>query len=505
MEQKIKNEKIKINKPIRLIEFFAGYGSQALSLKYLGVPFESWRICEWTVKSIQAYKDIHFGNDNTDYVSSNNMDQSQVENYLLKLGISNNYNELMTLKQIHSKGFTWQKQVLNNIIATHNLVNIQRVKAKHLNIIDTSSYTYILTYSFPCQDLSIAGNRKGMSDTSTRSGMLWEVERILKELYDQDIHIPILLMENVPQVHNKNNINDFNKWTSSLESMGYRNYWQDLNAKDYGIPQNRNRCFMVSIYGDYEYTFPQKKQLQLRLKDMLEDNVDEKYYLSQKMLNCFLSDGTEKYRRKERFIGNLTRKNKDTANCITTRAGSRPTDNYIVERLLKEELCDKLINEGLVKEDNVDESYYLNEEKIKNTIFKSIDGVIIPEATKKGYSIAYDGDGVYTNRPHQKRGCVQKGMIQTIKTQCNDIGVVVKKNTENYIEGEEKGKIDIDCQAYNDLRIRKLTPRECGRLMGVLDNDITIMEKNQSNSSLYHLFGDSIVVNVLMCIFKEML
>lgn len=279
-------EKIKINKPIRLIEFFAGYGSQALSLKYLGVPFESWKICEWAVKSIQAYKDIHFGNDTTDYVSSNNMNQSQVENYLFKLGISNNYNDPMTLKQIQSKGFAWQKKVLNNIISTHNLVNIQRVKAKHLNIIDTNIYDYILCYSFPCQDLSLAGNRKGMSDTSTRSGMLWEVERILKELYDQDIHIPILLMENVPQVHSKTNINDFNKWTSSLEQMGYKNYFQDLNAKDYGIPQNRNRCFMVSIYDDYKYSFPEKIQLKLRLKDMLENNVDESYYLSQEKIKA---------------------------------------------------------------------------------------------------------------------------------------------------------------------------------------------------------------------------
>ena len=123
-----------------------------------------------------------------------------------------------------------------------------------------------------------------MSDTSTRSGLLWEVERILTECKQIGTMPQILLMENVPQVHSLDNMPDFHKWQVRLEELGYKNYWQDLIATDYGIPQTRNRCFMVSILGDYSYTFPKPIPLKLKLKDMLENNVDEKYYLSDKQI-----------------------------------------------------------------------------------------------------------------------------------------------------------------------------------------------------------------------------
>ena len=121
--------------------------------------------------------------------------------------------------------------------------------------------------------------------SGTRSGLLWEVERLLDEC---NPNLPqVLLMENVPQVIGKNNIKDFQLWRRKLESLGYSNYVQLLNSKDYGIPQNRNRCFMVSILGDYHYEFPRKQKLELRLKDMLEEKVDEKYYLSDAMVEYF--------------------------------------------------------------------------------------------------------------------------------------------------------------------------------------------------------------------------
>ena len=181
-----------------------------------------------------------------------------------------------------------------------------------------------------CQDLSLAGLGKGFKDTSTRSGMLWEVERILKECKNKP---QILLMENVPQIHQVDggNMDNFYKWQLSLESMGYKNYWQDLIATDYGIPQTRNRCFMVSILGDYSYTFPKPIPLKLKLKDLLEDNVDEKYYLSDKMLKCFTSETKGKYPRKERFEQSLNKVNKgETANTITTLEGNRDTSTFIL-------------------------------------------------------------------------------------------------------------------------------------------------------------------------------
>ena len=438
--------KYKITKPIRLVEFFAGYGSQALALKYLGAPFEHWKICEWAVKSIKAYKDIHFENDNKDY--SKDLTKDEIIEYLCNKGISANYNEPMFKLQIQRLKEETIRAIYNDIQATHNLVNIQQVKGKDLDIVDTNKYDYILTYSFPCQDLSLAGKGKGMSDTSTRSGMLWEVERILTECYELGTMPQILLMENVPQVHSQDNLEDFNKWKLRLEELGYKNYFQDLIATDYGIPQTRNRCFMISILGDYSYIFPKPISLKLKLKDMLEDNIDEKYYLSDKMLNCFMSESeNSKFPRKERFMQTFNTTNeKGIAATITTAAGTRATDNYVKESNMKTELCNNLIKEGKVKENDVIRHSYTTSRM--------------------------NGD---------MKDLKQNNLSPTLDTRCDCLGVV------------------------NNMRIRKLTPKECFRLMGVKDEDYEKCAKHQSDSSLYHLAGDSIVVNVLIAIFKELL
>lgn len=222
--------KFKIDKPIRLIELFAGIGSQAAALRNLGADFTHYKVVEWDKYAMASYNAVH----GTNFETS----------------------------------------------------DIQKIHADDLGITETDKYCYIMTYSFPCQDLSLAGNLKGMQKGSgTRSGLLWEVERLLDECKE----LPqVLLMENVPQVIGKKNIKDFQSWRSKLESLGYSNFVQLLNAKDYGIPQNRNRCFMVSILGNYHYTFPKKQKLKLKLKDMLEDKVDEKYYLSDETVKNFV-------------------------------------------------------------------------------------------------------------------------------------------------------------------------------------------------------------------------
>lgn len=224
-----------IDKPIRLIELFAGIGSQAKALERIGADFEHYRVCEFDKYAIASYNAIH----GTNFETS----------------------------------------------------DITQITAKDLGIVDTDKYCYIMTYSFPCQDLSLAGKQKGMAKgENTRSGLLWEVERLLNECTE----LPqILLMENVTQVHGKKNIEHFNEWIEFLESKGYSNYWKDLNSKNFGIPQNRNRTFMVSVLGNYTYEFPQEFPLELRLKDMLEDSVDEKFYLSDKIIQ-FFNENTKK-------------------------------------------------------------------------------------------------------------------------------------------------------------------------------------------------------------------
>lgn len=276
------------DKPIRLIELFAGYGSQALALKYLGVPFEHYRISEWAVKSIQAYKDMHFGEDKSDY--SKDMTVEQIREWLYGK-ISADYNTPMTEQQIKRLSEKQARTIYNNMQATRNLGSITQIEAEDLAVFDADKFCYIMTYSFPCQDLSLAGQGKGMSKGgSTRSGLLWEVERLLGEMSERP---QILLMENVPQVVGSTGIKDFAQWIARLEEFGYKNYWQLINAKDYGIPQNRNRCFMISILGDYYYSFPKKHGLKYRLKDFLDKKVEDKYYLSDKTVEMFVRHTAE--------------------------------------------------------------------------------------------------------------------------------------------------------------------------------------------------------------------
>lgn len=226
------------DKPIRLIELFGGIGSQALALSKLGVNFEHYRLVEFDKYAVASYN------------------------------------------AIHSTNFT--------------PTDITKTQGKDLGIVDTDKFCYLMTYSFPCQDLSVAGKQKGMSKGSgTRSGLLWEVERLLNETE----HLPqLLLMENVPQVHSKKNKGDFENWIRFLENKGYSNYWQDLNAKDYGVAQNRNRCFMVSILGNYCFCFPKPHPLTKRMVDYLEDSVDEKYYIdnekSSALIKKLIDNGT---------------------------------------------------------------------------------------------------------------------------------------------------------------------------------------------------------------------
>lgn len=448
-----------LNKPIRLIELFAGIGSQATAMKRLGLNFERWRICEWAVKSILAYKNLH-SEDQKDY--SQALTKDELIETLSQFGISSDYNKQMTRTQIAQLKEERLREIYNAIKSTNNLVNIQNIQAKDLDIIDTDIYIYICFYSFPCQDLSLAGKGKGMADTSTRSGLLWEVERLLSDLEEKP---QCLIMENVVDVHNERNKDDFIRWIKRLEELGYKNYIQDLIATDYGIPQTRNRCFMVSLLGEYSYQFPPKQKLNLKLKDMLEEKVDEKYFLSDRMMNYIFSKD-DKYQVSE---GSL-QINREIAVAKTTREGCTRADasDYI-----------GVIDSYNKRETNPNYAGTIVAGQGRNQGSM----LMIKNATKKGYLEANVGDGIdISGRMEHHRGTVQKEKTQTLNTYGGEnIGVVEK-----------------------DLRIRKLTPRECGRLQGFKDEEIDKIMIGQSDSSVYHLFGDSIVVNVIEALIKMM-
>ena len=269
----------------------------------------------------------------------------------------------MALKRIgskfeHYRVVEFDKYAIASYNAVHGTnfptMDITKVHADDLAIEDTKHFTYLLTYSFPCTDLSVAGKQAGMSKGSgTRSGLLWEVERILTEIRDSNGELPqILFMENVPQVHSQDNMPDFRKWLDFLESLGYTNYYQDLNAKNYGVAQNRERCFMFSFLGEYNYHFPQPIPLKKKLKDYLDDNVDEKYYINNekadKLIKQLIDNGTlpntipksraEQSRAEQTCVDGTINKpqRREVANCIKARydagiSNLRSDGNCIVE------------------------------------------------------------------------------------------------------------------------------------------------------------------------------
>ena len=320
---------------------------------------------------------------------------------------------------------------------------------------------------------------------------------------------------------------------------------------------------MVSILGDYNYSFPKPIPLEKKLKDMLEDNVDEKYFLSDAMLKCFTREKEDdKFPRGDRFKQALKLTNeKNLAGTITTAAGNRATDNFILTkdtenyiewedgkniqmncRAWKDDKVVATLNTGgetkiltnkslqkTLEQNKIDDTCYIDtynkrvDKEKSGTITTRVSAsnntfLAIKNNTKKGYLEATDGDGIdVSSRMEHHRGTVQKGKAQTLTTQC-DNGVVVMGNytpsnhnasrivDQNYSAPtvmENHGTIT--ATQTSDLRIRKLTPKECFRLMNVKDEDFEKCAKNQSDSSLYHLAGDSICSNILMALFGEML
>lgn len=144
----------------------------------------------------------------------------------------------------------------------------------------------LLTYSTPCQSVSNAGKQHGITEGSgTRSSILWSTRNAILEKKPK-----YLMMENVKALVSQKFIGEFRKWCLELDSYGYTNYCKVLNSKDYGIPQNRERIFVVSILGEHKpFHFPEPFALEKRLKDVLEDNVDRKYFLSDKAIVGFLN------------------------------------------------------------------------------------------------------------------------------------------------------------------------------------------------------------------------
>lgn len=533
--------------PLRLIELFAGIGSQTQALKNIGVPHKVLAISEIDKNAIKSYMALH--------------------------GETLNLGDIREIKELPEADF-W-------------------------------------TYSFPCQDISVAGHGAGIKE-GTRSGLLLEVERLLKKAAERGTLPKYLLLENVKNLVGKKFKGDFDSWLSFLSSLGYTNYWKVLNAKDYGIPQHRERVFCVSIRGEHTaFVFPEKRELTLRLKDMIDEHVDERYYLKESTIRSIV---TSKFNSRRDSI----RRPSDYAYCLRARdcyepqcvqvgdvvgekwekmhemsrrvfqtdgisptvhcAGGGNTELKIAENfvlgglqehqvprtdgvsptlteamgkgggqtpiivamrgrnpdnpsdrtpriLLKQRLevnekglCNALTTvqkDNLVMDadyvsrkygDFIDEKGYIpemfvayNKQEVhdvaptltgqcscpsgSSAVLKLEKPIKVKVATKQGYEEATAGDYVNITFPSSKtkRGRVGKGVAQTLT--CGDGNAVITEN----------------------VRIRKLTPRECLRLMGWTDEQIDKIESAKvSSTQQYRQAGNGIVVQVLEAIFKAL-
>ena len=440
---------------------------------------------------------------------------------------------------------------IHNVTEDKNYGDISKINENELPDFD------IMTWGFPCQDISIAGKLKGIKEGETRSGLYYEGYRILKTKKPK-----VSIIENVKNLTSKRFKNEFDSILKDLSDLGYNNYWQVLNAKDYGIPQNRERVFIISIRKDIDngkFIFPEKIQLQLKLKDLLEEVVDNKYYLTEKGIGRLIKRNNKLIRNNE---------NPDVSSCII--AGYHKMDGRNNQYISEENKPKRIGGIYDTDERKRQAGGIYDPNAISPTLTTMFPGgdkqpfVLVNEGTKKGSSEAREGDSINISYPNnmKKRGRVGKGVSQTILTSPN-MAVVENANKPICLNANKKVSIQDRIydeegisatvtasefrskvaerkmfNLYNDkeikdiaptqtancgsttssaavlisengsnyLKIRKLTPLECWRLMGFDDEDF-YKAKNVgiSDTQLYRQAGNSIVVNVLEEIFKTLL
>nr|DAX83513.1 MAG TPA: Cytosine specific methyltransferase [Caudoviricetes sp.] len=255
---------------LRVFEAFAGYGSQRMALRNIGIDFEVVGISEIEGDVLQSYAAIH-----SDFLEKRKEidkyvpeDKGEMISYLEGINVPLDYktfeNKARKLKLPKLK----DQYLASKLIKNYG--DIQNIDPETLPDFD------LFTYSFPCQDISVAGYQHGLNeDSGTRSSLLWECCKIIETKKPK-----YLMMENVKNLVGCNHKENFLKFLEYLESLGYKNSWKILNAREYGIPQNRERVFCISeLEGEKDFEFPEPVELRFKLYDILEKDVDDRYYL----------------------------------------------------------------------------------------------------------------------------------------------------------------------------------------------------------------------------------
>lgn len=332
-----------------------------------------------------------------------------------------------------------------------------------------------------CQDFSVAGKQAGGDvGSGTRSSLMYETIRIVGKLRPKYV-----IWENVKNLLSAKHRHNFDAYLETMKALGYTNYYQVLNAKDYGIPQNRERVFTISVRHDIDngYEFPKKQPLEIRLKNILENEVDEKFYLSDTQVERMKTTNFEC----SKFEHRVCQEDSITPT-LCARDWKDPKCVQVGTLDIKGMDCIKRVysDEGL--------SPTLTDMQGGNRQPKIIDTNFSRRREYSEYSCAID---TYANK---LKVIEEQPTIIIDDTQGFD-GVRYYEETTPTLRAARSGLKTID----NDYRIRKLTPKECYRLMGFDDEDFEKAAKVCSNSQLYKQAGNSIVVNVLEAILKELL
>lgn len=397
--------------------------------------------------------------------------------------------------------------LLHGVSEADNLVDVTKIDTSKLpKDID------LVTYGFPCQDISLAGKQRGLEHEGekTRSGLVWDAHKVI-----QDTMPKVALCENVKNLTGKKFKAEFEAILANLEEIGYNNYWQVLNAKDYGVPQNRERVFIVSIRKDIDkgsFVFPEKQPLVLRLKDILDEEVEEKFYLSEANLK-WLKEHNDRHEAKGTGFLWKPKDGDDIASTLRANGDFAPTDNSI--KVVGNYSPSGHEASRILDPDGRSETVKENHGTVNAVLLGNIYG----DHCGTGFAgNVYDKKAISPALQTMQGGNRQPLIVDKPVL----VGGIGEKNFgKQYRQGNRIYSADATAMALNaqpvgnaggnsylyqvDYRVRKLTPSECFKLMGFTQADAQMLSANKiSNTQLYKMAGNSIVVDVLMAIFKEL-